>query len=518
MSLRSDGAKDPFSVARMRGSLYLFGVGKVVAGLIGVGWLLLLVRLLDVSSYGGYVTLVALMEVTLLVTNGGVFAFAQRYVTEARLGHNLHHLPRLVWASIAYRVSTLSIAVLVFFFLADDLASALQQPQLEKVIALYGLFILFEGVARYIETVFESLLEQGFAQICTVFRNGLRLLVVSIFVVHDFEVSLLRVIQVEVACATVGVLLSFFLIARILFLARMTGGEPCFDKPFSFKRLASFAIPLYLAQCITQLYSPDAIKLVVSRMLGVAEAAAFGFAHAVSFVLNRYLPANLLLGLIRPMLVARRASAENDDQLRFAGNLILKINLFFLAPVIAFLSVSGDSLTAVLSGGKFPNSGSLLLALTLLLVFLGLHVVLSMLATAIEDRKAVLLGTVSSIPGVFIGVFLAPAAGAFAMVVGLWVSELLYCSCTWFLLKRSGFLFPIDWAGWFKLVSAAAMAALGAYFISLAFHFSVGFQISISFLVVGILYLIFCTLFRPFDSPELLAMRKLFPERFRRFL
>lgn len=166
MNLHAGGAKDPFSVARMRGSLYLFGAGKVVAGLIGIGWLLLLVRLLDVSSYGGYVTLVALMEVTLLVTNGGVFAFAQRYVTEARLGHNLHHLPRLVWASIAYRASTLAIAVFVFFLLADDVASALQQPQLNRVITLYGFVILFEGVARYIETIFESLLTGFCSALC----------------------------------------------------------------------------------------------------------------------------------------------------------------------------------------------------------------------------------------------------------------------------------------------------------------------------------------------------------------
>lgn len=517
MNLHAGGAKDPFSVARMRGSLYLFGAGKVVAGLIGIGWLLLLVRLLDVSSYGGYVTLVALMEVTLLVTNGGVFAFAQRYVTEARLGHNLHHLPRLVWASIAYRASTLAIAVFVFFLLADDVASALQQPQLNRVITLYGFVILFEGVARYIETIFESLLEQGFAQLCAVFRNGLRLLVVSTLAFSDFDVSLLRVIQVELLCAASGSLLSIALISRTLFLVRRAADAQGDDKPFSLNRLASFAIPLYLAQCITQLYSPDAIKLVVSRMLGVAEAAAFGFAHAVSFVLNRYLPANLLLGLIRPMLVARRASAENDNQLRFVGNLILKINLFFLAPVIAFLSVCGDSLSFILSGGKFPNAGALLFALTLLLVLLGLHVVLSMLATAIEDRKAVLLGTVSSVPGVLIGVFLAQIIGAFAMVVGLWISEILYCTCTWFLLKRAGFLFPIDWLGWIRLMSSASMAALSTYFISFLFHFSAGYKISVCFLVIAVLYLFFCALLRPFGSPELLAMRKLFPERIRRF-
>lgn len=44
------------------------------------------------------------------------------------------------------------------------------------------------------------------------------------------------------------------------------------------------------------------IKLLISRLLGVLDAATFGFAHAISFVLQRYLPAQLLIGLIHRSL------------------------------------------------------------------------------------------------------------------------------------------------------------------------------------------------------------------------
>lgn len=40
---------EPFSVMRMRASLYLFAGGKVISGLIGIAWLLTLIRALGLT-------------------------------------------------------------------------------------------------------------------------------------------------------------------------------------------------------------------------------------------------------------------------------------------------------------------------------------------------------------------------------------------------------------------------------------------------------------------------------------
>lgn len=508
---------EPFSVARMRASLYLFAAGKIASGLIGVVWLLMLVRLLNVSHYAGYIVMMALLEITMLVSNAGVFPFAQRYITEARLPHNLRLLPALVWRSLAYRIGTLAVAAGLMGWHADLLASLVSQPQLAHLLVLYGFVIVFEGSARYLELTFESLLEQGRAQLCALLRNGTRLGCVFTLSQIQGSVTLADIIKIESITSGLGLLLAIAIMANGLSTFRRNA--PHTDGPadsFSLRRLTPFALPLFVAQCLTQLYSPDTIKLIVSRLLGIAEAATFGFAHALSYVLQRYLPANLLIGLIRPMLVARRARQGSDADLHIVGNVILKINLFLLLPLAALFTVAGREFAALASGGRYAEAGPLLVLMTLLLALNGLHVVLSMLATALEDRRAVLLGTLVSVPGILVGIALAPHWGAMAMVIGLWLSELLWCSFTLWLLKTRGFAFDIDRAAWFKLALSSAIAAGAAAGLThvMATHGSV--HLLLSSAVIAVIYPIACLLMAPLSAAEQTMLFRLLPARWRR--
>jgi O-antigen/teichoic acid export membrane protein len=501
----------------MRASLYFFAIGKVFSGLIGVAWLLTLVRVLEVSSYGGYVVLIALLEIVLLVSNAGVYPFAQRYITEARLPHNLALLPGLVWRSLAYRVATLMLAYAILTAFGQPIAKLVGQPLLAPVLAVYSLVIVFEGAARYLELVFESLLEQGRAQVCALMRNGARLAVVLLLWTGRDALGLAEVVRVEAFTSGLGLLFAVGVMAQGLRNhQRLAAPQTRLAESFSLHRLLPFALPLFVAQCLTQLYSPDAIKLIVSRVLGVAEAAAFGFAHALSYVLLRYLPATLLIGLIRPMLVARRALGGSDQQLITVGNLILKVNLFLLLPLAALFAVAGREFSSLASGGKYAAAGPILFLMTLLLVLNGTHVVLSMLATALEDRRAVLLGTVVSMPGIFVGLWLAPVLGVTAMVLGLWLSELLWCGFTLWLLKKSGFVFRIDMPAWLKLFVAAAASAAIAAGLSTMLEFKGNFHLIASGAAIAVVYLSLCVLLSPLAAAERAILTRLLPARWQR--
>lgn len=508
---------NPFSVARMRGGLGMFAAGKVVSGLIGLAWLLTLVRALPIPDYGGYVVLLALLEVLLLTSNAGAYPFAQRYITEARLLHNLQRLPSLVWCSLAYRLFTLVIVALVAMYLARPLAELIGQPMLAHVLPIYVLVIIFEGAARYLDLVFESLLEQGKAQLCAVLRNGGRLAVVSFWLSHGVDLRLDDVVHAEAATSGFGLIFSVLVIGRALRAYRATvSAQTSAPDSFTLRRLMSFSLPLYFSQCLTQLYSPDAIKLIVSRVLSVADAAAFGFAHALSYVFQRYLPATLLIGLIRPMLVAKRASNAPDQELVLVGNLILKINLFMLLPLAALFAVAGNEFTALASGGKFKDAGPLLFMLSLLLVLNGMHVVLSTLATAIEDRRAVLVGTLLSVPGIVVGTSLVPTLGLLAMVVGLWVSELLWCGFTLWFLRQRGFAFQIDAAAWLKLFAAAVFASLtgagSAHLLSLTGQS----WLLANALIIMLVYALACVIVSPLSVADRQMLRRLLPARWQR--
>lgn len=506
---------EPFSISRMKGSLVVFGAGKLISAIVGIAWLLLLVRILDVPSYGGYITLLALLEITSLLSNAGVYSFAQRYLTEARLPNNVSHLPWLLWASLFFRILTLCCVLVVLGLFDSKIATWLQQDKLTDVLLIYGFVIVFEGGARYLEIVFEALLEQGKAQVSVLARNFLRVVVIYFILVNSGSVSLHDVVLVELFTSvlgfTIAVCFSWVVsgVGRGEYVQESRG-----ESGFGLRRIVSFCLPMYMAQCFFLIYSPDMIKIVVSRLLGAVEAAAFGFAHAVSFVLQRYLPASLLLGLIRPMLVARRAHANNDDQLIAVGNIILKINIFLLLPVVVFLAICGDDFSNFLSGGKFSRTGRLMFLLTLLLVPMGLHVVMSMLATAVEDRRAVLLGTFSSIPGIFVGILLSEQLGTTAMALGLWVSELSWCFMTHQLLRRSGFEFKIDWGAWSKLFFAALVSGCAVAVLLRQIHGGVHLQLAVAMSAILLVYLVVVWLVKPFTVTESAMFGRLMPARF----
>lgn len=508
----------PFSVARLRGGLAWFAVGKIVAGLIGIAWLLTLVRLLSVPHYGGYVVLLALLEIVLLVSNAGVYPFAQRYITEARLPANLPALPRLVWQSLAYRLVTLALAAIGLALAAPHLSGWIGQPLLATVLPIYGLVIVCEGAARYLELVFESMLEQGRAQFCAVLRNGARLLCALLLAAaSDRDLTLVDVIHIEVATSAFGLLLAMGVAWQSLrqLRSQVVPAQERAGADFGWRRLTPFALPLFVAQCLTQLYSPDTLKLIVSRLLGATEAAVFGFAHALSFVLQRYLPANLLIGLIRPMLVARRAHRGDDQELVLVGNLVLKINHFLLLPLAALFAVAGQDFAELASAGKYSSAGPVLCLLTLLLIPAGTHVVLAMLATALEDRRAVLLGTLVSIPGVLLGIMFGPRWGSTAMAAGLWLSELLWCGFTLALLRYSGFTFRIDAGAWLKLVFAAVAAAALALGCLQLWPSTGANRLLTAAAVIAVAYSITCWALRPLSAADLALLLRLLPGRWR---
>lgn len=506
----------PFSLSRMRRSFYVFAIGKIVSGAIGIVWLLSVVRMLAVADYAAYITLIALLEITLLCSNAGVYPFAQRYVTEARLPENLFHLRGLVWRSVGYRIGTLVLAGIALVVAAAPMASWLGQPLIERGMAIYAFVILFEGSARYLELVFESLLEQGWAQLTAIFRNVFRIALVYYVLATQGGIALALLVRLEAITTGVGLVLG--LLALLYALSRYPRGRARSGAPtsFAFARLWSFSVPLYLAQCLTQVYSPDAVKLLVSRVLGVAEVAAFGFAHTVSNIFQRYLPASLLIGLIRPMLVARRSSSGDDRDLFLAGNLILKVNLFLLLPVAVLFAVSGREFALLVSGGKYPDAGPLLLMLTLLLVLQGLHVMLSVLATAVENRWAVLGGTLISIPGILIGLALASNFGSAAMAIGLWASEAAWCAFTLYLLRRAGFMFVPDWPAWARLGAAALGAGLAAAGVGYAFPHQGWPGLALCGLVISVSYPFACWMLRPLTSAESQLVARMLPDPLKR--
>lgn len=444
-----------YSFVHVKRSLGHFIVGKVGSGLVGLTLLLLTVRVLAPTEYGAYVTFMALLEMTQLVSNCGLFAIAQRYVADCRINGSQRQLRHLVSRICFGRILTLLIACGGLHLAMPKLLVFLRIQGLEGVFITYLLVILAEGSSRYIDLIFESLLLQGRAQVSIFIRNASKLSVFCAAVWVERGLGLDRLVKLEAITAVFGLTLSLVLIAHYFWTKHETEHPEPSKVRYAPVGMVQFSLQFYLAQVIGQTYGADAIKLIVARTLGLMEAAIFGFAYSINVILQRYLPAYLLLGMMRPLFVAKKSAGADFSDINRMANLVFKVNVFCLAPLTAFLVLCGTEFSIFVSGGKYPHAGGLLVALCLLLILQTLHVVLGLLAIATERAGSNLLGTIAGTSGVIAGVWLAQTLGIYGLVTGLMSSEILWCFTVWLTLYLSGFHFRLDWLGFFKVIIAA---------------------------------------------------------------
>jgi O-antigen/teichoic acid export membrane protein len=196
---------------------------------------------------------------------------------------------------------------------------------------------------------------------------------------------------------------------------------------FNRKAMVRFSAYNYFALLGYQLYGFDTLKLLVTKIVGVAETAAYGLAQSLADIMRRYLPAQLLLGMIRPLIIASYSESRSMDRPLFLANLILKLNIFLVAPALAVFISVGEPLLALIGKGRYPQAYGYVLAFLLLVVIQTLHLMLAVLATTIERSDLVMRATWLAMAGTVVAILVIPYAGAWGALAAAYVSEFGYC-------------------------------------------------------------------------------------------
>jgi O-antigen/teichoic acid export membrane protein len=508
MSMRPD---NPYGADQVRQSLIHFIFGKGATAVVGFALLLLVVRALPASEYGIYIALLAVLEITQLASNLGLFAAAYRYVPELRSRNQGSALHDLLARLSVLRLLTLIAAVTVIGLLAKPIAELLNLQGYEHVFVLYGFIVVAEGYARYLDVLFDSLLLQRYSQIAILVRYGLRLIgIIFAIAATEGEVSLTDWIKIELIASFVGAMLSAVMLFKYsLNLKKNSPG--LIRKSEGSRRYLVFAGPSYLAQLIGLVYGPETTKLILTKIAGVLQVGAFGFAASVSAMLQRYLPVFLLLGLVRPLFVSAHDGTDRNKRLSQLSNIVLKLNFFVLFPLIAFMLASGDQLASVLSGGKFPDAGSYLLIFMVLLVFQTWHAVLGLVTLALEDGVSGLHGTVLGLLGLLGGMVFLPEYGTYSLCVGLVLSEIIWCVYVLFSLYKKGLVIKNDWLGTAKIFIFSGIGLAISAVVHKISNNSQLVTIILDLTIISSVFIVLSYLIKPFSNEERNLINKILP-------
>lgn len=493
-------------------SLGHFAFGRVFSALVGVGFLLLLVRVLDRESYGIYIALFAAFEIVQLAASPGAYALVFRYLPELRAAHAGHELSKVAFWLVGYRIVTLAVAALLLWHFQGPVADMAGFPAAAPAVAIYAFIVVFEGIARFVDMTFESLLNQGYAQLSVLVRNGLKLgclIFASRWGVQ--EISLVDWLCVEAATSAGGALLSCALLTVRVFPGRNEGRDK--DASLTLHRILRFCAPTYLSQVLYIASGTEMVKLIVSKLLGASTTAAFGFAALLTGTIQKYLPSFLLIGWVRPLFITARTQGHGHSALVELSGTIIKLNLLVLSPIAVVLFVGGQVIIDLVTGGKLPDSLPYVNFFLLLLVAQTVRAVVSLLGITLEIGAGSLRATFVSLIGLIAGIALYPVLGAWALCGGLLATEVLWTLVMVGHLRRSGMHYGIQVLPIFKFgITVLACGTGGILLIrTLALEADAMIPVLIVASLAAAASLLVLAVFRPFNDRERDLINRMLP-------
>lgn len=495
-----------YGLARARRSLLHFGAGKAASAVTSLALLILLARHVPAEQFGLYVAILATLEIFYLTTGFGLSSAAQRYVAEYRMRARGEDFLRFAAGLVAARTALAVVFSVLAWALSPLLLPMAGLGGARDFAVSVAALMALGTVARYLEEILGALLMQGTIQALTLVRNVAKLAVV-------LSLSSAGLLNAQTLVATEAVVLAMSAAAgslqlmRHLRATRTQPGEPAYRN----ERLWRVSMRFYLVQVMGLAYGPDVMKLLVTRAGGSASTAALGFAQSITDTLRNYLPAHLLASWIRPMMVSRYVSGRGIEDLALLGNLILKLNLFGLAPVVAFFSAHGNAFGSLLSAGRYPDAGALLTAFGVFAALQSAHLVLNMITVTVERAGANIASTALAAFTIPVALLAAPGFGAVTAAWLLVTAEVLWCVSNWLLLRRAGIRLRLAVRSFMKIGAAGTLA--GAVGMLASVPGESWLAVGLNGLLVASVFLGVAAMLRPFDAVERALLGKFVPAR-----
>jgi len=487
-----------YSAPRVRRSLGHFLVGRGVTACASVAVAVLLVRHLSVADYAGYTALSGLLMLLVIASNGGLERVVPRYFPVLRQRGAEAELRVFFWRLLGLRVALLLACLGVLALLQAQLTSWLSVPAQGGLAAAFGVYVLGFGLSLHLSRCLQSLLLQREASTGMALEWILKAAALGALLVRDGALLLTDAIWVHGVTACLG---AAYMLIRLAAHLRARGTGPVRERVLDYRRVARMGLDNYLQTLAGLHTTPAAGRLLAAHLLAASATATLGFAYAVAGILRRYLPANLLIGLIEPSIMARHSEASDFRRTAELAGMVLKFNLFILAPAVAWLCLSGRPLVEWVTDGKYGEGVWLIAVLMVVLMLQSHRLVLQILANAVEQSRLLVQSNLVSLPLVLVAAAGAWAFGAAGLIGGILLILVFRDAYLGARLGAAGYPYASDWRGLGRIGAFAGLAGAGGALASAAWSEGAAGSL-LACLVTASLFLALSYVWKPFTGAE----------------
>lgn len=461
-----------FGSKQVRKGVQHFLFGKVLSSVAGFIALILTVRALSIAEFASYSVLLALVEYVTALSGFGLIHIILRYVPEL-YGHEYDYaFKTFVRRTLILRFLSLFLLGLVAYLASDFLSRLLGDQVPQKAFEAF-LIVAFVRTAGFsLAQVLDSTLSQGISQLAFIASSVTKAVVIWVLI-YLGKASLINIILTEAIGDFVSLVIMAFGVFRVV-NAKRNADIPEDDMSWLSNKkqgIIRYAITGYIQHLMMLPYGGQTNRLIGGNFLSPLAMASYGFAQSLYEYCKRYLPAQLLLGVIRPVIISRYAATKDFAAAVKLTESFFKVNALMIAPVLALIVVNGEELISLLSNGKYGHSASILLSLLLVLVLMEtIRMQLEVLVQAVERYHYLLfaniLSSCSIVPAFFLlgkyGAWLLPALNMIGIMSAIYVILMQ--------LKKDGFLYVHDWDSTIRILISVLLAIAVGFLVKLYIH------------------------------------------------
>lgn len=495
-----------YSLSKIRHALRYFLLGKSATALTALLMLALITRALPTQDFAVYVSLQAIVLIIGAVTSFGINQSLIRYVPELRANGNNAAIYRRAFVGIGSRALIIGAACALVAATATYWAPALSlQSTSWSVIVGFMAVGWFRLVERFTSNLFQSLLWQGLSQ-TVLALSGLIKLAGAAYLLHAGLLTLEALIALELVAELLAVMLLFAgLWHRWRTDPDRHRGDANWWRIHS-QRVGRYARWAYLSSVLSVAYGSAPNRLIAARFLAPELVAAFGFADAVGVLVRRFMPAKLLQGLIKPILIARFSERKDFSDLNRKVNLNFRLNSVLLCGLAMLLMTVGTETLDWVTNHKYGSSAPLLAAMLIALLFDGWRAQIELACEVVELPRISLIGNIAVISSLVSAVLLIGLLGVWGLVLASILGQVLSIAVMLYGLERQAYHFRPDLPMLSAPIAALVSGTIGV--VALGASQSIT-ELLLGSASVGIIYLLCLLVFKPISRDEYAMIRSL---------
>lgn len=500
-----------YSGRRFRASVLRYLGGRGVNAVLAFTVLVLLARTLPADQYAAYVSAFALLEITMLMSSLGMEWVTGIYIPQIRLKGAGTAMTRFVGSVVAIQAVAAALLGVALWFFAAPIAGWMGMAQAAPVYQLYGVVVFLEAVSRVMrDQILSCLLLQGASQLAQTARNVV-LLACIVWLLPAADVTALHVAQFEIFASASSLVVGAAFVGWFLWRQRHQQGADPDWRPPALADMFSMGRAAWVANLASLAWGSQVIVLLTTKILGAEAGAMTGFVRNLAEQVRRYLPAELLFGILRPVLVARYADEQDLSRLASRCSFLFKLNTVSIALIVVACLVCGDHLFTLLTAGRYPGAADLAVVWFAVFVFAGQRRYTDLLLHTAQRSRVIQRTSLLLVPApllifVVLTLFRDPVFALFAVAA----IELAYTLGGLHAARLGRAVASVDWWGGVRILLAAGLVGLGGHW--LADRLASQWAVYGTALVAAGLFMASLWLISPLSASE----ASLVPERFAR--